>query len=315
MQKCHCPRRPLSVAGRRGKGAGRGPRPGALRGEAHSPAAQGPGTHSWVWLSGLRGGHRRSLCRLEARASGSTVPVGTHWARCQEQDPASLKDVSITHTSGQKRTYVSQGAIPQFPQLPGAEQKKGAGTGSRVPAGQCGPSNRGLVDGHAAQGACSEHSVPPPQPLLPRAMAGSSRTQSPPWATALPSLGPHVGPSTGTCLLWRGAGSCSGHAVLCPDLHRRAAGGRGQTPRPWALTSNPSRPRPPALRPPPDSAAVDTETSLRKVLCRAPPQPLQPPGPAGLSSFPSTPFSQAQECHWIKIPTDGDHQARTVCGL
>lgn len=88
--------------------------------------------------------------------------MGTHWARCQEQDPASLKDVSITHTSGQKRTYVSQGAIPQFPQLPGAEQKKGAGTGSRVPAGQCGPSNRGLVDGHAAQGACSEHSVPPP---------------------------------------------------------------------------------------------------------------------------------------------------------
>lgn len=245
MQKCHCPRRPLSVAGRRGKGAGRGPRPGALRGEAHSPAAQGPGTHSWVWLSGLRGGHRRSLCRLEARASGSTVPVGTHWARCQEQDPASLKDVSITHTSGQKRTYVSQGAIPQFPQLPGAEQKKGAGTGSRVPAGQCGPSNRGLVDGHAAQGACSEHSVPPPNPCcpgpwpalpVPRALHGQQHCH--PWGRTL--------------VLQQGPAFCGGVQAPAQDTRscaRTCTGGRqGGGVRPPGPGPSPPTPLAPGLR-------------------------------------------------------------------
>lgn len=171
---------------------------------------------------------------------------------------------------------MSQGARPQFPQLPGAEQKKGAGTGSRVPAGQCGPSNRGLVNGHAAQGLVQSALSSPPNP----AAQGHGRL----FPCPEPSMGNStIIPGAARWSFNRDLASVEGCRLLLrtrgpvPGPARAGGRGRGQTPRPRALTPNPSRPRPQALRSPPDSAAVDTEMSLRKVLCGAPPQPLQPP--------------------------------------
>lgn len=140
-----------------------------------------------------------------------------------------------------------------------------------------------------------------PSPLwLPRALHGQQHRR--PWGhtVVLPE-----GPS-----LWKDTGSCSGRTAQCSDLHRWAAVGEF----PPALDPGPFRPRPQALRPPPDSCCGHGDIPKERAL-QSSPTPLRPPGAGRTRLLPEHTLLPSSGMRWIKIPTDGDLQARPGSGL